>query len=105
MPHVALHACVTWHDSFEEAHQSSSSLSSYRKGMAWKTWKAIMPRLLGKRANTNACRPLLPLQRTSACLRHQPCCNVAPSHSQLHKTHKSRPGDSLVPCNADCHCE
>ena len=28
--------------------------------MAWKMWNAIMPRLLGKRANTKACRPLLP---------------------------------------------
>ena len=40
--------------------------------MAWKTWKATMPRLLGKRANTKACRPRLPLQEhTSIPLRHE----------------------------------
>ena len=58
------------HEHVGEAHQSSSSRSSYRKGMAWKMWNAIMPRLLGKRANTKACRPLLPLQYTHKPLRH-----------------------------------
>lgn len=41
--------------------QSNSSRSSYRKGMAWKTWNAIVPKLFTWRANTNACRPRPPL--------------------------------------------
>ena len=83
VPHGALQACVIQHAISRGTHQSRSSLSSYRKGMAWKTWKAIMPRLLGKRANTKACRPLLPLQYTMSLSGQQQCCSISPSYSEF----------------------